>query len=170
MNVKITFEEGFVDFALPVKNMEVIGQERHITLEGIFEDKSVGLQIILPVNMKAGISSDSGELKIINTYQASMNSVGTESNDFLKMVSNLYTEETSGIFSKNPIQFTLLPMLENDFDIEKQTVITKIFFDKSEKYYSELFLNFEIANGYIQFSEKDQGYKNNIIKVFQGDL
>lgn len=169
MDVQVSTEEGFTDVALPVKTVQTVGSDMHITLEGIYKSENVGLEVVFPAGMKPGLARDGKNIKITHTYQAKLLPTGVQSDTFLKMLAELYGVPSSGKFAIKGVPFTLIPLELNEFDIKKQPVKTKIFFEQPIKYYSELFLNFDIANGYLQFSEKDQEYRKMIPPMLQGE-
>jgi hypothetical protein len=167
--VEVKKEEGFVDFCLPISETKIVQNFRHIVARGRFNGKSVGLEIIIPSDMKQGLRFDGEEIKIANTYAAALGSIGMESDEFLNLMGESYGLNISKGFSPNKIFFTILPLETENFDIEKQSINTKIFFEQSQEQYAEMFLNIDLPTGYIELKEKDPEYKKNILANFQNN-
>jgi hypothetical protein len=59
-------------------------------------------------------------------------------------------------------------MSENIFDLKDDYVQFKVFFDSEDELglYSEMFCNINLKENIIEFNEKDEDYRENIIKSF----
>jgi hypothetical protein len=52
--------------------------------------------------------------------------------------------------------------------IETEHLNFKVFHDDEDKLglYFEMFLHVDIPSGYVRFDEKDEGYRENVVKAF----
>lgn len=129
-----------------------------------FEIKS-----ILPNGINSDGSLDAKKGFIRNAIRIS--SIGEESDEFLKSISNLYGFPTDKKFTINTLSPTAFSLNKSIVKVEKVGYYKfKLFFrddenDKEEDY-CELFLNINTNEKTIELFEKDNEYRKSLIKAF----
>lgn len=161
-------EEGWNDIFLKITS-EKITKTTHIYIaKGLYKGKTVGLQIEINSKISAGIVN--GQIDNKNgfvTKGIQLKSIGLESDEFVKALAELYKQPTAKGFTKEIISATAFSLNEKPADLDKQDSYKfKLFFaENDEKIYSELYLNINTKIGEIELNEKDEGYREPIIKL-----
>lgn len=161
-------EEGWNDIFLKITS-EKITKTTHIYIaKGLYKGKTVGLQIEINSKISAGIVN--GQIDNKNgfvTKGIQLKSIGLESDEFVKALAELYKQPTAKGFTKEIISATAFSLNEKPTDLDKQDSYKfKLFFaENDEKLYSELYLNINTQTGEIELNEKDEGYREPIIKL-----
>lgn len=160
--------EGWHDIFLKITSSISTDSSKILTCQGLYKGKVVGLQIELKSNIGPGIT-DNGELNpqigfVYNAVQLRSN--GEESNNLIKALSYLYEKPTEKAFTKKTNWLTVFSLNKTSVDLSKNNNYKlKIFFDQDEDIYGELFLNINTTVGEVELNEKDQEYRDNIIKI-----
>lgn len=161
-------EEGWNDIFLKITS-EKITKTTHIYIaKGLYKGKTVGLQI--EINSKISVGIVNGQIDNKNgfvTKGIQLKSIGLESDEFVKALAELYKQPTAKGFTKEIISATAFSLNEKPADLDKQDSYKfKLFFaENDEKLYSELYLNINTKIGEIELNEKDEGYREPIIKL-----
>ena len=161
-------EEGWNDIFLKITS-ETITKTTHIYIaKGLYKDKAVGLQIEINSKISAGIVN--GQIDNKNgfvTKGIQLKSIGEESDELIKALAELYKQPTTKGFTKEIISATAFSLNEKPADLDKQDSYKfKLFFaENDEKLYSELYLNINTQTGEIELNEKDEGYREPILKL-----
>jgi hypothetical protein len=168
MDIRVSTTDGFTDIFLPIKSTKTESGVLSILAEGAYNGVTTGIRIEVPEKMEMGLKEEGDQWKVINTYREKtyFKSLGESSDAFLKMIADFYECKTTGKF-RSEVNFTLLPMTFKEFDIQQEYLKSKLFFEEPEDLYCELFLNFDLPKGYVEFSEKDIEYRVNLVKTFQ---
>jgi hypothetical protein len=166
-------EEGFKDIIMNIVSVESIKDTHIFIAKGLFHSKIVGLKFEVKSNIQKGINID-GSLDAKNGFirdGIKISSIGEESNEFIKALSQIYgfpTEEkfTSDILT--PTSFSLNNSIANlDFDNHYKF---KLFFrdceNDQEEEYCEIFFNINTKDKTIELFEKDEEYRKLLIDVF----
>lgn len=162
--------EGWNDIFLTIVNDIITTDNYHIYIgKGLYKGTIVGLKFEVKNDMPAGLLK-SGEINkggfISNGIK--IISIGEESDKFIKVLSELYNFPTVKPFSKSVIPSTTFSLNQKVVDLDEIDYYKfKLFFgENSENLYSEMFFNIDLTKRIIELNEKDQGYRENIIKVF----
>jgi hypothetical protein len=143
-------EEGFQDLAFTVTN-HTIDKEGNIVVAayGQFESKIVGFNVTFSSN------------------KIQLDSIGEESNEFLKSLSKLYEIEYKNQIMVSQIKFTSIGLSGDSKKYEQEYLKFKCFYDENNEkgLYSEFYINVDIKNDLLEFKEKDSEYRQNIIKA-----
>ena len=161
-------EEGFVDLTFDIVecNRHLVGSnsiEYDVWAKGLYEGKTVGFGLLLSATKKLFKPLRIG---------IGINSLGEESDNLLKALAELYGEtipELSKMKEYVPAGFFVLSNVKNKKDcFDNMKVDVKMFFGNTgdNDYYCEHFLNVDLPNKIIEFREKDEVYRENIIKCF----
>jgi hypothetical protein len=160
-------DEGWHDVFFSIVSMTSTDSTRTYICKGLNKGKTVGLQVETRKDMGAGITP-AGELNsqmgfIKNAVQ--FKSIGEESNELIKVLADLYGKPTTKPFSKQTNWLTAFSLNQKPVDLDKKDYYKlKIFFDQDEDLYSELFLNINTQTGEIELNEKDEEYREGVIK------
>ena len=164
-------EEGFEDISLKIVETNKQGNTFTYLAKGKYENKIVGLKISIQNNLKAGINK-AGEIDgtAFNKDGISLQSIGQESDNFLHALSKIYGINSNAKFSSKIIKSTTFPLNNNIADLNKSEYYKfKVFFNDQEEEnekYAEIFININLQQNFIEFNEKDNEYRANIIKTF----
>ena len=161
-------EEDLVDLTF-----EVVEYSKHRTglsrieydvwAKGLYKGKTVGFGLLLSATKKLF-----QPLKI----GVGINSLGEESDNFLKALAELYGEtipEQSKMKKYVPADFFILSNVEDKKEcFDNMKVNVKMFFGNTDEndHYCECFLNVDLPSKTVTFCEKDEEYRENIIRCF----
>jgi len=161
-------EEGFVDLTFEIVecNKHLVAPSRieyDVWAKGLYEGKVVGFGLLLSTSKKLFQPLKMG---------VGINSLGEESDNLLKTLAELYGEaipEHARMKQCVPADFFIMSNPKNRkhcFDSMK--INLKMFFGNTgdNQYYCEHYLNIDLPNKIIEFREKDEAYRKNIIKCF----
>jgi len=86
----------------------------------------------------------------------------------VKALSELYKQPTGKIFTKQIVSATAFSLNEKAVNLDKKDYYKlKLFFEENnENLYSEIYLNINTDKREIEFHEKDEEYREPIIKVW----
>ena len=161
-------DDDWADIYLNIIN-ETKTEHTHIYLaKGLYKNEIVGLKFTINSEINAGIIKgkiDSNTGFVSNAVQ--LQSIGKESDNFIKALSELYHQTRHDKFTKNIINATAFSLNEKKVDLDKKDRYKlKLFFEEdNEELYSEIYLNIDINLRKIQLREKDWEYRTAIIKV-----
>jgi hypothetical protein len=160
--------EGWSDIFLKITD-ETKTDTSHIYIsKGLYKNYTVGIQIEISSKIGAGIVN--GELDGKTGFLGNavrIKSIGQESDELVKALAELYQIPTEKGFTKHIISATVFSLNDkavnlNKFDYYK----LKLFFaEDDENLYSEVYLNINTDKREIEIHEKDEGYRQPIIKV-----
>jgi hypothetical protein len=94
-----------------------------------------------------------------------INTIGIESNEFIKALSELYGFPTQKLFTTKTITSTAFSLNKKNADLDKSDYYKFKVFLEGKDTYGELFLNINTDEKIIELHEKDQEYREAIIKV-----
>lgn len=166
---RIDPKEGFVDIFLKI-TLDTKTDTSHIYIvKGLYKNKTVGLQIEVNSKIRAGIIDGEIDGKngfVLNGVQ--IKSIGQESNELVKALSELYKQSTEKSFSKEIVSATAFSLNDKPINLDKSDYYKlKLFFEENdENLYSEVYLNINTDKQEIEIHEKDQEYREPIIKVW----
>ena len=169
------FEEGFVDISFQIVSEEKTKNSHIYIAKGLFHSKIVGLKFEVKSKMPNGINND-GSLdpkKGFIKNGIKISSIGNESDEFVKAISQLYGFTTSEKFTDSFLLPTAFSLNQSNVKLNNPSYYKfKLFFrdgekDKEEEY-CEIFFNINTTNKTIELFEKDEEYRKSLINVFTG--
>jgi len=166
---RINPEEGFADIFLKIVSDTKTDTTHIYIAKGLYKNKTVGLQFEVKSNISAGIvDGKPGGQEAITGKAVRLKSIGQESDAFVKAIAELYQHPTTNGFSKQVISATAFSLNSKTADLNKKdTYKFKLFFaEDDENLYSELFFNINTDKKEIELPEKDEGYREPLIKVW----
>jgi hypothetical protein len=163
--------EGWIDIFLKITEDTKTDSSHIYIVKGLYKNKIVGLKIEVSSNIGAGIVND--ELDGENGFVSNavrLNSIGQESDEFVKALAELYGQSTSKNFSSQTISATAFSLNEKKVNLDKNDYYKlKLFFEEdNEDLYSEVYLNINTNTNKkeIEIHEKDEEYRKPIIEVW----
>ena len=137
--------------------------------KGLYKNKIVGLQIEVSSKIGAGVVNgqlDSKSGLLANAVK--LQSIGQESDELVKALAELYKQPFDKGFTKQTISATVFSLSDRSANLDKKDFYKlKLFFEENdENLYSEMFLNINTDKREIELHEKDEGYREPIIKVW----
>ena len=161
--------EGWSDIFLKITS-DVKTNTSHIYVaKGLYNGKTVGLQVEVSSNIRAGIVNGEIDGKSGFAHNAvQLKSLGQESDELVKALAELYKQATDKGFTKQTVSATAFSLNEKPVNLDKNDYYKlKLFFEENnEKLYSEVFLNINTEKREIEIHEKDEDYREPIIKVW----
>jgi hypothetical protein len=162
--------EGFSDIFLHITDEVKLDSSHIYTVKGRFKGKIVGVNVELASNIPQGITTD-GEINAKTGFVENglkLSSIGQESNDLLKALSDLYNIPSNKLFSKKVISATAFSLNQKVADLDKGDYYKfKLFFNENgnEEQYAEIYLNINTEEKVIELHEKDPEYRTAIINA-----
>jgi hypothetical protein len=166
---RIDPEEGWFDIFMQIIS-EVKTDSSHIYItKGLYKENVVGLQIEINSNIGAGIVN--GELNGKTGFcsnAVNLQSIGVESDNLIKALAELYQVPITKDFTKKPITANIFSLNDRVVNLDKKDYYKlKLFFEEdNEELYSEIYLNINTERREIEIHEKDEEYREPIIKVW----
>jgi hypothetical protein len=165
---RIDPEEGWNDIFLKIIEDTKTDTSHIYIAKGLYKNKIVGLQIEVSSKIGAGIVDGKPDGKagfVANAVQ--LKSIGQESDELVKALAELYKQITNKGFTKQRISATAFSLNEKPVNLDKKDYYKlKLFFSEDdENLYSEIFLNINTDKREIEINEKDEGYREMIIKI-----
>lgn len=160
---RIDKASGFVDLALTIVEKSQTDSTYLYIAQGLYKSDTVGVEISLKKNLKAGIVN--GEMKnaFVNNG-ITIKSIGTKSDKLLKSMTELYGVDSIGNQMRNDlIVLTCANLNQQDIDYSSGKYKFKVFME-SEDDYAELFVDFDFSNNLILLNEKDLEYRKGVLK------
>ena len=162
-NLKLT--DGFVDVPLSIIETKVLDNYFEYDASATLNEDTVGIIVRLKKDIPAGFVD--GEPKNMFLKEGiEFISKGTESDDLLKFLSSKYGIKDNKISLKNSQIFTCANLNQIKPNYKNGESRFKIFLE-SEEDYSELFVNFNFTKGIISLNEKDEEYREPLIKLLK---
>ncbi|MEO8068841.1 MAG: hypothetical protein ABI599_14185 [Flavobacteriales bacterium] len=161
-------EEGWNDIFLKVTS-EVVTDSSHVYIaKGLYKGKTVGLQFEVSSDIGAGLVDGKLAQNGFVANGVRIVSIGVESDEFVKALAELYEQPVPPTFTKREISATAFSLNENAVDLDqKDKYKMKLFLEEGdEQLYSEVYVNIDTDMGEIELAEKDQEYREPIIKIF----
>jgi hypothetical protein len=170
---RIDPEEGWNDIFLKITDQTKTSSSVIYTAKGLYEEQIVGICVEVQTNMIAGLLP-SGEINRDAFYRDGIKffSIGVESDRLLKALSALYEFPTDRPIAKTIEGAMTFSLNENPVNLaaRKHYKFKMFFQDDNEDLYCEIFCNVDLAGNVIELHEKDEEYRENIIKNFACQL
>lgn len=166
---RIDPKEGWSDIFLKITEDTKTDISHIYIAKGLYKNKTVGLQIEVSSKIGAGIIDGKPDGKagfVANAVQ--LKSIGQESDELVKALAELYKQPTNKGFTKQTISATAFSLNEKSVNLDKNDYYKlKLFFaEDDENLHSEIFLNINTDKREIEIHEKDEEYREPIIKVW----
>lgn len=163
-------EEGFIDCVFKIKHLQSEAGHYQFHMAASFNNEVVGVNVQVVKGIKAGFN-DNMELVREHVYREGVHFLrsGDESDRLITALAQLYGLKHKVETMVAVETFTGIALHQGDIDLEKETVKIKLFgkdkeTDEEDDYY-ESFFNLDLPNGLVFWNEKDQGYREPLIKA-----
>lgn len=161
-------EEGFQDFVFSITDKTKLKSGFWaIKCQARYKKDIVGLKVYILDNLEPGIvENDVDNSKFYNKVII-LESIGSESDKLIEILSKKYQEPIKTDFSHERLFFTVFPLNKEVANLKEKEFKFKLFFDSDneKELYSEIYLNTDFPNNRIELKEKDEEYRENIIKA-----
>ena len=164
-------EEGWKDFFLHIIERKDDNDWISFLCKGLYNGETVGLEVLVRKNMEAGLlPTDEVNQEAFYRDGICFYSIGLESDNLIKALSNLYEFPTDKAFLASITGAMTFSLNQVDVDLTKREKYNfKMFFnDDSETAYCEMFCNIDLEKMIVEFHEKDEEYRENLIRTFSG--
>jgi hypothetical protein len=167
ITARIDPQEGWADVFLKITEETKTDSSRTYTAKGLSKGRTVGLRFEVSTKIGAGLVDGEPAQNGFVANAVRIGSIGPESDDLVKALAELYKQPRPNTFTAKPISATAFSLNERAVDLDrKDQYKLKLFFgEDDESLYSEIFLNIDTDKREIELSEKDEGYREPLIKV-----
>lgn len=163
-------EEGFVDCVLRIVDRSETEAQYRLRLRATYADQVVGMDVIVVKNIQGGFDSEM-RLRREGVYRRGVTFLrtGEESDRLMAALVRLYGHEKPGLRMIAEETFTAIALHQGPLDMEREPVKIKIFGRDGEPFvedaYYESFFNLDLKNGFVYWNEKDQDYREPLIRA-----
>jgi hypothetical protein len=165
--VTIVDEEGFADFDFPLIGAAQVDDGGWlISARGLLSKKTIGFDVRLGGEWKAQ-DVDDGALTVFWGNGAIIRS-GAESDGFCGLLQDKYQLSGSSREMPDLVETMVVSLGTDPVRITEEPLKMKMFVEPEgdESEYAEFFLNVDLHGQVVQFHEKDNEYRENLIKAF----
>jgi len=169
-DILITGDGKFpMDVQVPIVSTQTTTDGRTvIAVRGEYRGHSVGVELSVRGQMKPGIVGDHIDKTAFYGSGVLIRGMGDLTRHFADVLSEVYILPVG---SAEPLQQLDLTSFALDGDpvlIETEHLNFKVFHDDEDKLglYFEMFLHIDIPSGYVRFDEKDEEYRENVVRSF----
>lgn len=162
-------EEGFIDCVLKIVDLEEGEDSYKFNLRASFNGTDLGFRVEVVKGIKGGFDS---EMSLIqdHVYKKGVKffRTGLESDSLLKALASLYDIDEASPQMINKETFTAIALHQGEIDMASEPIKIKIFGkdqdEDLEVNYYESFFNLDLKNGFVFWNEKDQEYREPLIR------
>jgi len=161
-------KEGWSDIFFKITSEVKTDSTHSYVAKGIYNGKMVGLRFEVRSDIKAGLIEGKPAQNGFVGDAVRIESIGQESDELIKALAELYKQPVPVAFTKRVISATAFSLNAMAVDLDRKDQFKlKLFFEENDQdLSSELYLNIDTDKGEIELAEKDEGYREPIIKVF----
>jgi hypothetical protein len=167
VNITSQSREGHLDLTLNIIDTLKENDSWIITAKGQYQGIIVGFKIKLLDGIKPGLVNG----RIDNTSWArnavEISTIGEESDNFVRVFSELYSIKTEKPFSNIPVIFTCFSLNSETAWLKNGYFEFKLYFDDTNKsgLYTEIYINVNIPEGYIEMPDRDPEHIADFVKA-----
>lgn len=165
--VRLNNEEGFADLDFPLAAApQSTGVGQRLLAQGTYDGRGIGFAAEIHGEWVEKPLED----KSATFYwgKVTLRSIGEPSNNFVELLSKIY-----GVTSKSgpmlaEISTQAVGLADDPRRLLEVPVRMKLFFHTEiEGRYAEVFLNLDVPGRVVQFHEKDQEYRQNVVRALR---
>jgi hypothetical protein len=160
--------EGWKDLTFTIVEKEKLDSGFwNLKYQAKHDNITVGIRIYILDNLEGGIKDSEIDNSKFYNEVIIFESIGEETNKLIEIISQLYNQPIVKEFSKERIYFTVFPLNQQKAKLVKGLYKFKLFYDddNEKNMYSELYLNTNFQKNLIELNEKDEEYRENIVKI-----
>jgi hypothetical protein len=145
-----------------------MGGAHIIASQGAYRGRSVGVEMTVRSQMKPGFVGDEFDKTAVYKGGVVIRGMGNGARHLADVFSEAYLTAATDTEPLDQLDLTSIALGGNPMLIETEHVNFKVFHDDEDKLglYFEMFLHVDVASGYVRFDEKDEEYRENIVKAF----
>ena len=164
-------EEGFIDCVFKITDLKETENNYKFHLISSYEGEILGMNVEVIKGIKGGFDSEMSQIQD-HVYKKGIRFLksGKESDRLITTLAKLYGMEEKPRIMVKEETFTGIALYEGDIDMESEAIKIKLFGkdegedDELEENYYESFFNLDLANGFVFWNEKDQDYREPLIR------
>ncbi len=165
--------EGFIDLVFRISVFENGDQRYRFHLSASYDGNEVGLNVEMLKGIQGGFREDENEeLQLVqeNVYHEGVEFFrsGVDSDSLVSVIGDLYGLPLRRLRMVDSHAFTAIALHEGRIEFDSELANIKLFANDEEKCpeedYFECFFNVDFANGLAYWNEKDQDYREALIK------
>jgi hypothetical protein len=139
-----------------------------ITARGTYRGRTVGVEITIRGQMKPGIVKDDIDRDAFYDKGVIVRGVGGITRHLADVFAEVYITPISGAEPLHQLDLTSFALDGDPMLIETEHLNFKVFHDDDDKrgLYFEMFLHVDIPSCYVKFDEKDEEYRENVVRSF----
>ncbi|MDB6057650.1 MAG: hypothetical protein JWO95_1494 [Verrucomicrobiales bacterium] len=161
-------EDGFIDCVFKISDLAESAGFYNFHVSASSDGAIVGMDVVVRKDIKAGFDAEMNLIKD-HVYDEGVIFIrsGIESDRLIARIASLYGMPHSGGEMTSKETFTAIALHQEEIDLSRDVVRMKIFgrdvepFD--EEAYYESFFHIDLANGIVNWNEKDQEYRKPMI-------
>ncbi len=168
ITARIDPTDGWKDIFLKIVKDQKTDSSHIYTIKGLYKNQIVGLQIEVNSSIGAGIVNGEPNTNTgIARQSVQFSSIGSESDAFIKALSEIYGQSTPKNFTPKTLSVTAFSLNDTPVNLDKSGYYKlKLFLEEyDEDLYSEIFLNINTEKKEIEINEKDWEYRRAIIEL-----
>lgn len=155
-SVEVSKVNGFIDLTF---NIAEVHNDREFLVKGSLEGFKVGFAIELHESWNPQVIEGIDEP--FYWGEAYLKSIGADSKAFILALAKLYEVSLNHLEVSEVVHAQVVGLACNPSEAKEKPCKTKFFFnpDGEEDFYSEIFINIDLANRRLEFNEKDNEYR-----------
>jgi hypothetical protein len=163
-------EEGFVDCVFKISDLVEISDFFNFHISASSEGTVVGMDVVIRKDIQGGWDAGMNLVKN-HVYREGVTFIrsGIESDKLIARITSLYGLSHAGEEMISKETFTAIALHQGQIDLRTEPVKIKIFGRDGEPFdqnaYYESFFNVDLANGFVNWNEKDQEYRKPLIRA-----
>ena len=162
-------EEGFIDCVLKISSLEETKNNYKFHLSASHAGEELGINIEVVKGMQGGFDT---EMSLINKHVYHNGVIflrsGKESDRLIMALAKLYGLKSKTLKMVKSETYTTIALHQGELNIATEPVKLKIFGkdsdENTDQEYNESFFNLDLANGFVYWNEKDQEYREPLIR------
>lgn len=162
-------EDGFIDCVLKIEGLEETNELYKFNLRASYNDIDLGFRVNIVKGIQAGFDSEMALIQN-HVYKNGVKFIrtGSESDALLSVLAGLYGISADSFQMASEETFTGIALHQGAIDMASEPIKIKLFGndqdeDLDENYY-ESFFNLDLKNGFVFWNEKDQDYREPLIR------
>jgi len=162
-------EDGFIDCVLKISNLEETNKNYKFHLAASHEGEVLGMNVEVVKGIKGGFDSETSLIQE-HVYKKGVvfRRSGVESDRLIMVLAKLYGFKNKKLKMVQEESFTGIALHQGEINMAAEPIKIKIFGKDSEtdleNDYCESFFNIDLANGFVYWNEKDQEYREPLIR------
>ena len=165
--ISVIDADGFADFDFPLSSTAQVDDGGWlISARGLLDKRTIGFDVRLGGAWEAQ-EVDDGALTVFWGNGSIIRS-GAESDDFCGLLQDKYQVTGSSREMPDLVETMVVSIGTDPTRITEEPLKMKMFVEPEgdDSKYAEFFLNVDLRGQVVQFHEKDNGYRENLVRAF----